>query len=715
MARLDKNTSPPPQVDLQDIEGYSYKPELTTPLSIERHELLDSVAGLKPDRSPGPDGIPNRVTKIVCNDSGDEIARLFTACLKIGYHPKAFKVANTVMLKKLGKPSYSDPSAYRPIALLNTMGKVLESVIAKRISKLAETHSLLPDSQYGARPGMSTEAALLNLVEQVHAIWKRDRSYVATALSLDVSKAFDRVSHPRLLHNLRKRRIPAVIRNWIDSFLSDRRTAIRLGGFTSSEEAIQVGIPQGSPISPILYLFYNADLVKECVKPTLNTSTTAFVDDTTILTYSRSTERNCRNLERVHEICNKWSRTHGSKFNVSKYSLLHFSKQRRDDLHKGISIGGMEIQPKPQMKMLGVILDTKLSGKAHLKSIEAKVPALITATKTITGSTWGATLNAGKQVYLKAVRPALTYGSLIWNRQASLFKGCKGRAKQLQALQGKCLRVVAGAYKATATEALEAELGIVPLDLHVDSLAQKAAARMVRSQTLRMIDGRVAAILAGQRRRGRIPKAESPFQTLRKAVQSRASRLGVSLTPGGDDKPLKAIKKALGKDMRKAWEERWESGTKGAHSRRLQPKLDKRLARVHGGLRKYLSALVIQLRTGQIGFNAFLHKRRVPGVNNPSCTHCDSGQDMTVEHVVLQCPKWEALREEKLTGQQRTSLRALLSTRRGCLAAARLVLATRLLAQYNNCGELGEEGAEGGPENENETEEDNGSEGEEES
>ena len=196
------------------------------------------------------------------------------------------------MLKKLCKPSYSDPSAYRPIALLKTMGKVLESVIAKRISKLAETHSLLPDSQYGARPGMSTEAALLNLVEQVHAIWKRDRSYVATALSLDVSKAFDRVSHPRLLHNLRKRRIPAVIRNWIDSFLSDRRTAIRLGGFTSSEEAIQVGIPQGSPISPILYLFYNADLVKECVKPTLNTSTTAFLDDTTNLTYSRSTERN---------------------------------------------------------------------------------------------------------------------------------------------------------------------------------------------------------------------------------------------------------------------------------------------------------------------------------------------------------------------------------------------------------------------------------------
>ena len=185
------------------------------------------------------------------------------------------------------------------------------------------------------------------------------------------------------------------------------------------------------------------------------------MDDTTILTYSESTGRNCQNLHKIHEICDKWSRTHGSQFNADKYGLLHLSRQRRDDLQRELTIGGTTIRPEPQMKMLGVILDTKLNGKAHLKGVEGKVPALISATKTITGSTWGATLDAGKQVYLKAVRPALTYGSLIWSRQVSLFRGTKGRAKKLQAIQGRCLRVVAGAYRATATEALEAELGVV--------------------------------------------------------------------------------------------------------------------------------------------------------------------------------------------------------------------------------------------------------------
>jgi hypothetical protein len=73
--------------------------------------------------------------------------------------------------------------------------------------------------------------------------------------------AFDRVSHVRLAHNLRKRRIPEILVTWVKDFLKNRRTTIRLNDYTLTKAQVNVGIPQGSSISLILYLFYNADLL----------------------------------------------------------------------------------------------------------------------------------------------------------------------------------------------------------------------------------------------------------------------------------------------------------------------------------------------------------------------------------------------------------------------------------------------------------------------
>ena len=151
---------------------------------------------------------------------------------------------------------------------------------------------------------------------------------VISILSLDVSKAFDRVSHQRLLHNLSKRKIPERIVTWVSSFLGERRTAFRLGDFTSKEEEVQMGIPQGSPLSPILYLFYSADLVGTCKRPLHNTSVIAFVDDTNIVVYGDSGKGNCQRLRAIHRHCGRWAETHGSELNVSKYQLIHLFRNR---------------------------------------------------------------------------------------------------------------------------------------------------------------------------------------------------------------------------------------------------------------------------------------------------------------------------------------------------------------------------------------------------
>ena len=92
---------------------------------------------------------------------------------------------------------------------------------------------------------------------------------MASLLSLDVAGAFDNVSYKRLLHNLRMRRTPTFITKWVASFLSDRKTSITLRGKTSELEEVETGIPQGSPISPVLFLFFNAPLLEECARTRL--------------------------------------------------------------------------------------------------------------------------------------------------------------------------------------------------------------------------------------------------------------------------------------------------------------------------------------------------------------------------------------------------------------------------------------------------------------
>jgi len=207
----------------------------------------------------------------------------------------------------------------------------------------------------------STDTAIQLITEKIHTIWGANRQRVASLLSLDISDAFPTVSHTRMLHNLRKRRIPAFIINWVRDFLKERGTEIRLGDFTLENSTVFAGIPQGSPMSLILYLFYNADLLEVCDNIRLRTSASGFIDDINILTYSKSTEQNCRNLEQIHTECDRWAHRHGSGFNLKKYDLIHFSRTpKRFSMGAAVQIAGQEIRLKDSVRVLGVILDPAL-------------------------------------------------------------------------------------------------------------------------------------------------------------------------------------------------------------------------------------------------------------------------------------------------------------------------------------------------------------------
>jgi hypothetical protein len=128
------------------------------------------VLKTKKDNSPGPDGILNRVLHLLASDRPALFVRLFDACYRLSIHLTTFKRAITVLLRKPKKEDYLNSKAYRLIALLNTLEKVLKAVIAERIRFAAETYTLLPNIQIKGRRIRSTETALQLIINKIHTI-----------------------------------------------------------------------------------------------------------------------------------------------------------------------------------------------------------------------------------------------------------------------------------------------------------------------------------------------------------------------------------------------------------------------------------------------------------------------------------------------------------------------------------------------------------------
>jgi hypothetical protein len=265
-----------------------------------------------------------------------------------------------------------------------------------------------------ARPCRSIDTALNFLVQQIYATWQ-NKDGVATLLSLNMTGAFDGVVPARLLHNLRERRIPEWIVKWVGSFISNRTTTLCLPGYNTDAFPTHTGIPQGSPLSRILCLFYNANLVDACNPPTSPSSGIDFMDDVNALAFGETTEDNCRTLQSIHERCLEWARKHGASFAPEKYILVHFTKARtKHNTACPLTLPSLTITPCPSARVLGVILDKTLSWQLHLQHIKSKLATQTNVLTRLTASTRGASLRVLRLLYTAVVCPAITTGCPAW-------------------------------------------------------------------------------------------------------------------------------------------------------------------------------------------------------------------------------------------------------------------------------------------------------------
>jgi ribonuclease HI len=486
---LSKKFFPPPpaEVDTEDIRRFQY----TTPKElgpITQQEIKEAIKGTSPDKAPGPDGLTNRVIHHAMEAIMPQIHHVYKESLRLGHCPKTFRHQNTVAVPKPGKGDYTVAKSYRPIALLSTLGKGLEKVMAVRLRKVVDSMGVLPKQHYGGRTKTEAEHAIHAITERTYEAWQKKE--VASLLLLDVTGAFDNVSHERLIHNLRKRRIDKKTTEWIQTFLQNRTTTISFDGYTTETMEVDTGIPQGSPLSPILYLFYNADLV-EIGNDQHNVITTGYVDDIAILTHSQSTKQNCKTLAEIHEKAKKWGAQHASKFDESKYQLVHFT--RRTERHRKmedhnqnqeVQLNNITIKAEASVKYLGVIMDNKLRWKDHIRHAEAKATKSIGAMAAISRSTWGATLLDIRKLYISIVIPQFTYAASVWHNpvRGTRIGTRQGEGiKALERLQYKAVRVISGAFRATSKPALDIETYLLPATQRLDKTVGHTFLRLATS------------------------------------------------------------------------------------------------------------------------------------------------------------------------------------------------------------------------------------------
>ena len=135
-----------------------------------------------------------------------------------------------------------------------------------------------------------------------------------------------------------------------------------------------------------------------------------FVDDIKILAVGKDTESNCRVLERVHRGCIAWARHHGAAFTPHKYELMHLTRSpKRFNMTAGVNLEGVNKEPQQSVRILGVLLDSKLRWGPHVKRTTEKAAQQGHALTAVAGSTWGATFDKARLIYNVVVRPAITY------------------------------------------------------------------------------------------------------------------------------------------------------------------------------------------------------------------------------------------------------------------------------------------------------------------
>ena len=316
--------------------------------------------------------------------------------------PAEWRHANITPIFKKGSPS--DPANYRPIALTCCCCKVLESIVATELIQYLHDHQLINKHQHGFFKHRST---CTNLIESLNDWTLSISDHDAIVVGyVDFARAFDSVSHPKLMIKLQGYGVKGTLLFWIGAFLSNRTQSVRVGSSLSSTRPVTSGIPQGSVLGPLLFNLFINDITDKFT----NVSAKLFADDVKIYTrLSSSSPAATTNFQHHLDLIQSWATIWQMGISYAKCNILQIGTHRN---HQVYSISNHTLQSSSPIKDLGVLIDSKLKFNHHIVNFvnRARQRASLIFRGFLSRDT-----SHLIRAFTSYVRPLVEYASPVWS------------------------------------------------------------------------------------------------------------------------------------------------------------------------------------------------------------------------------------------------------------------------------------------------------------
>lgn len=454
-----KNQQEKRPLDFSTSIDFSYN------LPITMEELKFSLKSSR-NSAPGPDGIAIPMIQNLPNRALEHLLAIYNHVWMKGDFPQSWKQSFLIPIHKPNKPR-STVEGYRPISLTNHLCKILERIVNFRLMWYLEKHKFLNINQYGFRKQRSTIDHLVGMQIDIQEAMAENKHLVATFL--DLTSAFDIAWRYGILKTLYDWDIRGNLPIFISNFLSDRIFKVKIDQTYSHFHTIENGIPQGSVISPTLFLIA-LNSITSYIPPQV--SYRMYADDIVIYHSSSNPRSSNSQLQLCLNSLKKWTDKYGFRFSAQKSSTVHFCKKRNCPKIDNQSLLNTPIPNKDHTNFLGLVFDNKLNWIKHIDHVRNKCIKDIGILKVLSNSSWGSNCQTLLHIYKSIIRNKLDYGSIAYASSRNSY------INKLNTIQNCSLRLATGAFRTSPINSIQSLTEIPSLEHRRSFLLLKYSANL---------------------------------------------------------------------------------------------------------------------------------------------------------------------------------------------------------------------------------------------